>query len=245
MMDKRETEVHVLELSRPLLHKIYGGYSIDKSQIDRPDAAIYVKKPHRAFCKSRVPFRVGIEITTCDKCGDLGYLKDDKFGKDKVDNQINDFIHGIDSKTPNKKVDVKIPVDYIYEGVVRKNSKFNDYVCAGVFKEVVLICFSEVIGTDNVIFKNGLRQWSEYLISKSNSMFDKVIFVDLLGGRPVCIYDKQNPHLIQPLPYAYENSSITVMQSPMLRFEQQNNLNEIYANEPLIAKRIAKPRSKK
>lgn len=103
IVDKRETEIHVLELSRSLLHKLYGGYNVDKSQIDRPDAAINVKKPHKKFGKARVPFRVGIEITTCDKGDDLAYLNDKKFGKDKVTQQVDDFIEGVDSNTPQKK----------------------------------------------------------------------------------------------------------------------------------------------
>lgn len=72
-------------------------------------------------------------------------------------------------------------------------------------------------------------------------MFDKVIFVDLLGGKPVCIFDKSNPRLVQPFPYVYENSSITVVHSPIMRVGKSYNLNEIYSNEPLIPKKSTSP----
>jgi hypothetical protein len=50
-----------------LFEKLYGKFSIDLAQRDRPDAAITVYKPHKRFGGNRRPFRVGGEITTVDK----------------------------------------------------------------------------------------------------------------------------------------------------------------------------------
>jgi hypothetical protein len=80
-MEKRKLEEHVLNLSRPALHKLYGGYNIDTNQVDRPDVAIDVKKPHKIFGKERKPFKVGVEITTVDPAKMLSYLNDESLGE--------------------------------------------------------------------------------------------------------------------------------------------------------------------
>ncbi|MGA4521364.1 hypothetical protein [Citrobacter portucalensis] len=234
-MEKRKLEEHVLNLSRPALHKLYGGYSIDTNQVDRPDAAIDVKKPHKTFGKERKPFKVGVEITTVDPAKTLSYLNDENFGRDIINNQINDLIsNGIDSVRPSKKIDTKITRTYIYDSVKKKGKKYEEYTLAGDFKETIVLCFSDVIDSGNQIFKNGLCEWTNYLLSEDAFPFDKVIFVGLRGGKPVCVYDKSRPVKVMPKEYQYEYSSITSMQGPMLKFGKTYNLNDYFSQEPLI-----------
>lgn len=234
-MEKRNLENHILNLSMPLLLKLYGHCKVDESQSDRPDAAVDVCKPHKRFGKKCEPFKVGIEITTVDKEVPLAYLNDKKFGQEKLTKQINDSINfGIDSEQPNKKIDVEIPKSYIYDGVVKKSEKHASYMNLGEFKEIIIICFSDVISSNNVIFKRGLMEWSNRLLSQNKFPFDKVIFVDLLGGRPVRVYDKNKPLSEDPPPYIYSDSSITVAQGPFMRTGETYNLNKIISSPPLI-----------
>ncbi|WP_445676596.1 hypothetical protein [Pseudomonas aeruginosa] len=234
-MEKRDLENRVLELSMPLLLKLYGRFEVDESQSDRPDAAIDVIKPHKRFGKKCEPFKVGVEITTVDKKDSLAYLNDEKFGKEKLTKQISDSIDlGIDSEQPNKKIDIEIPKSYIYDGVAKKREKHASYVSLGKFKEIILICFSDVISSNNVIFKNGLMGWSNRLLSQNEFPFDKVIFVDFLGGTPIRIYDKNKPLPEDPRPYIYGDSSITVTQGPFMRVGETYNLNKINSAPPLI-----------
>lgn len=237
-MKKRKLEEHVLSLSRPALHKLYGGYSNDNSQIDRPDAAINVKKPHKIFGKERKPFKVGAEITTVDPAKTLSYLYDENFGRDIINNQINDLIlNDVDSLQPSKKIDTKIPRTYIYDGVVKKGKKYAGYTLAGEFKETIILCFSDVIDTENEIFKKGLCEWTNYLLSKDAFPFDKVIFVGLRGGKPVCVYDKSRPAKVMPDEYQYEHSSITSIQGPMLKFGKTYNLKAFFSQKPFISQK--------
>jgi hypothetical protein len=139
--------------------------------------------------------------------------------------------NGIDSVRPSKKIDAKITRTYMYDSVIKKGKKYEGYTLAGDFKETIVLCFSDVIDSGYEIFKNGLCEWTNYLLSKDAFPFDKVIFVGLCGGNPVCVYDKSRPAKVMPKEYQYEHSSVTSMQGPMLKFGKAYNLKDYFYQE--------------
>lgn len=234
-MDNRELELQVLEMARPLFIKLYGEFEIDPTQTDRPDAAIEVKRPHKRFGRSRTPFKVGIEITTVDKSGAQQYLKDEKFGAAAINEHIeNTLKSGVDGDRPIKKINIDTPSTYLYEGIYKKFEKHASYAQGTAFRELILLCFSEVVSTSSDRFADGLHQWTNYHLSVNNCPFDKVVFVSRREGEPVRIYEKKRPLLLEPSPFKYENSPITVAQGPILRVGAQHNLVKPLLNPPLL-----------
>jgi hypothetical protein len=233
-MNKRELEEHILKLAGPLIKRLYGCFDVDRDQTDRPDAAIDVKKPTKHYGRKRVPFKVGIEITTVDKMESLEYLKDKKFGKHIINDLITNALENSeDDKRPLKKIDVSIDSSYIFDGVTRKSDKYSNYTSSGVFREVILLCFSEVVCSRSVIFEHGLRDWTNFLLSKNNYPFDKVLFVDLCGGDPVRVYDKRKPLLVSPS-QPMDTRKITIAKLPFMRVDKEYNTKEISLKCPLI-----------
>lgn len=241
-MKKRELEEHVLKLAEPLFEKLYGKFCFDPAQTDRPDAAINVDKPHKRFGRKCGSFRVGIEITTVDKGQDLAYLKDDKYGRDRVIAQTRDVVeNGLDSDRPIKRAEIDIPSSYIYDGAIAKQIKYQSYVNSGTYREIILLCFSDVVATDTVLFKEHLKDSTDYLLSKAQFPFDAVVFASLRQGNPVRVYRKSNPRRTPPAPSNYSRVSETVIQGPTMRVGPTDNLLEIWSNEPLITPRPPKP----
>lgn len=240
-MKKRELEEHVLKLAEPLFEKLYGKFSIDPAQMDRPDAAITVYKPHKRFGRNVGPFRVGIEITTVDKGADLAYLNDEKYGREKVVAQAMSTLKNcLDSGKPIKKAEIEITDSYIYDGAIRKKDKYQSYIESGTYREIILLCFSEVIATDTAYFKEHLHGCTNYLLSMARFPFDVLVFTSLRCGNPVRIYQKMDPFLVPPAPSLYKGRTETVVHGPTMRTGQTYNLNEIMSNAPLIAPRQPK-----
>jgi hypothetical protein len=241
-MKKRELEEHVVKLAEPLFEKLYGKFSVDPAQTDRPDAAITVYKPHKRFGGKAGSFRVGIEITTVDKGHDLAYLNDKKYGRDKVIAQTMDALNnGLDSGKPIKKAEIEITDSYIYDGVIRKKEKYQGYSESGTYREIILLCFSDVVATDTAFFKDHLKGCTNHLLSKAQFPFDAVVFASLRRGNPVRIYRKSDPLLVPPAPSNYSERTETIVHGPTMRFGQTYNLQEIMSNAPLIARQQPKP----
>lgn len=241
-MKKRELEEHVLKLAGPLLEKLYGKFSIDPTQTDRPDAAITVDKPHKRFGRRAGALRVGIEITTVDKGENLAYFNDEKYGQEKVIAQTMDALcNGIDCGRPIKKAEIEITKSYIFDGAIRKKEKYDSYFESGTYHEIVLLCFSDVVETNATLFKEYLQGWTNHLLSKANFPFDAVLFVNQSRGNPVRIYRKSVPLLVPPASADHERWTQTVVQGPTMRVGQTYNLNEIMSNSPLILSRQLKP----
>lgn len=241
-MNKRELEEHVLNLAEPLLEKLYGKFSFDPTQTDRPDAAINVYKPHKRFGMKAGPFRVGIEITTIDKGQDLAYLNDEKYGRDRVIAQTMDVLkNGLDSVRPIKKAEIDIPESYIYDGTISKKIKYQSYLESGNYREIILLCFSDIVATDTVLFKEHLEGSTDYLLSKAQFPFDAVVFASLRQGNPVRVYRKANPRLTPPALSNYSRVTETVVHGPTMRLGQTYDMREIMSNEPLITRRQPKP----
>ncbi|WP_442774347.1 hypothetical protein [Sphaerotilus montanus] len=241
-MKKREQEEYVLKLAEPLFEKLYGKFSVDPAQTDRPDAAITVNKPHKRFGRNAGSFRVGIEITTVDKGQDLAYLKDEKYGRDKVIAQMMDALeNGIDSGKPIKKAAIEITDSYIYDGAIRKKDKYQGYFESGTYREIILLCFSEMVATETTFFETQLQGWTNHLLSKAKFPFDMVVFASLRGGKPVRVYRKCDPLFAPPASSHYAGLTETVVQGPTMRFGQTYNWIDIASNAPLIAPRQPKP----
>lgn len=241
-MKKRELEEHVLKLAEPLFEKLYGKFSIDPAQTDRPDAAITVYKPNKRFGVNAGAFRVGIEITAVDKWQDLAYLNDEKYCRDKLIAQMMDALEkGLDSDKPIKKAEIEITDSYIYDGAIRKKDKYPGYSESGPYREIILLCFSEVLATDTAFFKKHLHDCTDHLLSMAQFPFDAVVFTSLRSGNPVRIYRKSNPLLVPPAPSLYTGCTETVVHGPTMRIGQTYNLKKIMSNAPLIAPRQPKP----
>lgn len=234
-MGKRDLEEYVLGLAKPLLLSLYGDYEIDFTQVDRPDAAISVSRPHKRFGRDRNPIKVGVEITTVDSKGALAYLNDEKFGCDLVSAQIdNSLSYGVDSDRPTKKIGVKVGESYIYDGAKSKANKYSDYASAGNFGEVILLCFSEFVCVDSTLFKEKLSRWTNFHMSVNRFPFDKVLFVSLGSRKAVKVYDKRNRLSVRPVPYGSEDTLLRV-EGPFMRTNVTYQLDKIISNEPLIA----------
>lgn len=244
-MNKMQLEKHVLTLAMPLLEKLYGKFSVDASQTDKPDAAICVNKPHKRFGLDKQPFRVGIEITTVDQAQDLAYLRDERHGKDDVLAQQTDALErGVDSSQPTKKVTIEITDSYIFDGAIRKKDKYQSYVESGTYREIILLCFSDMVATQTSHFETQLRNHTNHLLSQAQFPFDAVIFVSLRDGGPVRVYKKSDPLLVPPASSHLISQSTTIFHSPTMLFGREYNLNKIISAPPLIAPRQAKPAPK-
>ncbi|MDA8449226.1 hypothetical protein M4R23_07355 [Acidovorax sp. GBBC 3332] len=240
-MNKREREEHVLKTVEPLLGRLYGQFSLDKSQTDRPDAAILVDKPGEQLSREIDPFRVGIEITTVDKGEHLGYLNDEKHGRDKILAQTMDALEkGIDSDQPIKKAEIQVTESYIFDGAMSKKDKYYEYLKDGNYGEMILLCFSEIITTESPYFKEYLCERTNYLLSAANFPYDAVLFTSLRRGEPVIIYKKTAPLIVSPVSNRHAGLTETVVRGPTMRVGQTYNINEIMSNAPLITPR--KPR---
>jgi hypothetical protein len=239
-MEKRELEMNVVELAKPLLEKLYGKCSVDDTQTDKPDAAITVWKPHKRFGHKANPFRVGIEITTVEKEQDLAYLNDGKYGRDKVLAQTMDALEkGIVSPKPIKKIEIEITESYIYDGAIRKKEKYLSYLESGTYREVILLCFSDVVKTSR--FKSYLQNYTNYRLSVENFPFDAVVFVSRRSGDAVRVYRKKEPLHNFPEQFDYPRWTETIVCSQVFLFGKEFNYNEMMSEDPEIAKRESKP----
>jgi len=242
---KEELENRIFELAAPLLNKLYNAYTKIPDQIDSPDAAILLSNPPRRFGVKAPSVKIGIEITSVDPHWYLAYANDKKFGAGLVSEQITrTFEQGIVGDNPTKKVDVPIPQNFIFDGVIGKAKKYESYRSQSKFDEIILLCFSDVICARNEIFKGGLSAWTNYLLSQESFPFDKVIFVSPRDSdpAPVQIYDKKMRRIRPPPPYKYPDATITCIQSQPMRTDVVYKLDEKFSGTPLISPRSPPPK---
>ncbi|SFW78915.1 hypothetical protein [Pseudomonas sp. NFACC04-2] len=241
---KEEFENRIFELAAPLLEKLYNSYTRIPDQKDSPDAAILLSKPPKRF-GIKASVKIGIEITSVDPHWYLAYANDKKYGAELVSEQSSrTFDQGIVDDNPTKKVDVPIPQNFIFDGVIGKAEKFESYKSKSKFDETILICFSDVIWVRNEIFKYGLSAWTDYLLSQVNFPFDKVIFVSPADydPLPVQVYDKKVKKNKQPSPYQYPDATITCIQGQPLLTGVDYKLDEKFSGDPLISPRVTPPK---
>lgn len=244
-MDKIEFERSILEKAKPLLRKLYGEFRVDLEQNDRPDAAIFLGDSADHATDNTTPRKIGIEITSIDKQSDLQYLNDEKHGREIANKQLEDSLHnGTPGENPLKRIDVKLPKNYILDGIINKSEKYNDYVKSGSFEEIILLCFSDIITPDSKFMKQGLKHWTDFLLSQANFPFDKVIFVSLVGSGSVQIYNKKHPRIIRPKPYKYDDATITAIQGGFIPVGT-HDIGGILNNSPLIQQKNGKKKKPK
>lgn len=236
---KEDFESRIFELAAPLLEKIYNTYTKIPDQKDSPDAAILLSNPPRRF-GTKASVKIGIEITSVDPHWYLAYANDKKYGSSLTIEQTSRTLDsGIAGANPVKKVDVPIPQDYIFNGVIGKAKKYESYRSQSKFDEIIIICFSDVIWTENEIFKHGLSTWTNYLLSQARFPFEKVIFASPrdYGQAAIQIYDKKTNKNKRPPPYKYPDATITCIQGQTLLTGRDYNLDEKFSENPLISPR--------
>lgn len=232
---KIELERSILKRAHSLLLRLYGNYAVDECQKDRPDAAIDVERPHKRFGRERKPIKVGIEITTIDSKKYLAYFNDKKFGQDLVDAQFNASLQNrVDPEKLNKYMKVEIPSDYIYNGVKGKSLKHEEYKAHGIYSEIVLLCYTDLLECSSPFLKEGLIEWTNYYASKDGFPFDKILFLAKGSDSAVKIYDRRTPLRKEPPPYDFVDPWIMPSEWPMLLFDRNYNFNDFYSRPPLI-----------
>jgi len=232
---QEEDEHRILVLAAAILKKIYKEYVIDEKQKDKPDKAIFLLKPPARFGKRKInPPKIGIEITTADPSGYLSYINERKSDKEIIQAQREQALEkGIAPDKPLKKVGNLIFHDWIYEGIKDKAKKYLGYTTAGNFDELILLCHSDVISITNKEFYDGLNDWTDYLLSKNNYPFDKVLFVGA-DNKTIQIYNKTKKRIIEPDPYSYQGNVITTTQFGMIPVGVTWNFKETANADPII-----------
>ncbi|TKJ86466.1 hypothetical protein PkoCFBP13504_07190 [Pseudomonas koreensis] len=236
---KQEAEEDwVLELTSPLLKEIYKDYIIDETQKDKPDKAILLLKPPARFGKPKNRPRVGIEITTADPPEYLSYINKRKKDKEIIAIQIEEALEqGTIPQSPMKKIGNRISHNWIYKGIKEKASKHPIYTNSGRFDELILLCHSDVIMIDQRLFKDGLKDWTNYLLSIENFPFDKVLFLGY-DKKAIQIYNKSKKLTAKPDPYIYEGSIIDSLQFGFIPMGVSVNLKDIGSAAPRIEAKI-------
>ena len=231
---KEDEETQIFNLAHSLLEKIYNKFTIDPTVNDKPDKAIYLSKsPPRHGKRRSKPVKVGIEITTADPPGYLSYMNERKKDKETITAQIDEVMEsGIAPTQAMKKIGNKIYKDWIFEGIRNKSEKFQSYA-NGDYDEIILICYSDVIDIDSHIFKGGLKDWTNYLLSSSKFPFDKVLFI---GADNICtqIYDRIEGQKPEPMEYEYEGSVITSISYGFVPVSTTFNIKNAGSGEPTI-----------
>ncbi|NAT57801.1 hypothetical protein CU666_05170 [Pseudomonas syringae pv. actinidifoliorum] len=244
--EKIKLEQAVLERAHSLLLSLYGAYSVDEAQKDRPDAAIDVARPHKRFGRHRKPIKVGIEITTVDPKDYLAYFNNKKFGQDLVGAQFEASLErGIDPEQINKYMKVQVPDSFIYDGIKGKASTHEAYKSSGSYAEIVLLCYTDILEPDIAFLNRGLLEWSNYHASQNNFPFDKVIFLAKDSNSAIKIYDRRTPLRLQPPPYDFSDPWTQPADMPMFLMDRTYNFNELYAKPPLIQPKEKKGKKKK
>lgn len=231
-MTKIEDERNILKIAYPILAKIYGQFKEDASQIDKPDAAITLNSSN-----PNSSIQIGIEITSVDRHEDQQYLRDEKFIQKETSKQIAELIQdGTYSKQPLKKTSIIFDNQYIYSGVIKKRQKYENYASSKKYHEIIILAFSDHMTKNNKHFNSYHRPWANFLLSKCNFPFDKVIFVCKETKTAILIFDKNNPKLDAPERNLDNELGITEIKSGIIPVGKTINLNEIINNNPVVPK---------
>lgn len=184
----------VLAGAQKCLKEIYGEYDIDENQVDRPDAAI-ISHPLKDEVLGR---RIGIEITTVDPQNALEYHNEEKSIESLNIKRVNAYLRKEELSTqPAKNATIKLPKEYISDGIKGKKEKYLEYNKKGIFDQLVLIASSEFLWEDDDLLRYH-AQWTNFLLSKAKCPYDYVILVLEKVGRCMLIYDRQKPSTKEP-----------------------------------------------
>jgi len=231
---KIENERLVLEAASTLLKDLYGQFTVDPSQTDKPDAAIDVAEPKK---------RIGIEITSVDDEKAKAYLNDEKHGLDVERQQVEAFLRdGSYTTAPRKKIDIDVHAKYIYKGAVKKLDYYNGYTASGTFDEVILLCFSDYISPD-LTARLGIIEWTNYFLSIDKFPYDKVIYASVEDQKAVVVYERHKPLLRKPLRYV--SAAHTVVHGSFTPMNAPFNLEKTAGESALIQPKQSRKKGKK
>lgn len=226
-MEKIYRERNILLLAETLLSKLYGDFSVIPEQIDKPDAAIKIKKTSKT---------IGIEVTSVDKQKDQEYLNNEKITHEVIGQQLNNLsTDGSYSGRAIKKLSIPLPRDYIFESVIKKAEKYQSYAEFGKYEEIIILAFSSYINVNDDFFNECLKPWSNFLLSENEFPFDKVVFISERTKEAIVIYDKSSPFKESPLEDCKKKAEITVAKSSVLPFGKTVNISNLFLEEPHIS----------
>ncbi|TOP30673.1 hypothetical protein [Vibrio parahaemolyticus] len=235
-MSKIEKERAILSASAGLLEKLYGKFSIDENQVDRPDAAIILKNGNK----------IGIEITTVDKPETLQYFNDKYAEKPHIDKQLSDLLeNGSYSQRPIKSKSIMLENHYALANLRKKESKYREYLSSGNYEELIIVAFSSYMKPQNPYYKSYHIPWTNHLLSKVKFPFDKVILVCAETKSADLVYDKKHKKKIAPKKDTNKELGVTNTHGPILPFGKSVNINEIMDNPPLVQQRVKQHSKKK
>lgn len=224
--EKIKKERKILNLAIPLLREYYGEFEIDHGQVDSPDAAILL---------NRSSLVIGIEITSVDPAEVKAYFNDEKITATEEQNQIECLMaNGSYTQQPMKKMSIPFKNDYIFNGVTNKREKFESYMNAGNYSEMIVVASSEYLEISNEYFFDYHMPWANYLLSESSFPFDKVFYVCEKSEETVLIYDKNKPLAVSPKRDENIELGITYVRSSIIPFGQPFNHKEIFNKDPII-----------
>ncbi|MFW9738946.1 hypothetical protein V3H21_22115 [Vibrio parahaemolyticus] len=227
-MSKLEKERDILSVSKGVLEKLYGKFDIDEKQIDRPDAAIVLENGNK----------IGIEITTVDKPETLQYFNDIYAEQPHVEKQINDLLeNGSYSHRPTKSKSIRLENHYAFANLMKKKSKYKEYVSSANYDELIIIAFSSYMKPQNGHYKSYHIPWTNHLLSKANFPFDKVILVCTETKSADLIYDKRHKKKVAPKKDIDKEVGVTKTHGPILPIGQTVNIKAIMDNPPLVGER--------
>ncbi|MCF6190978.1 MAG: hypothetical protein L3J51_10900 [Cocleimonas sp.] len=233
-MNKIDKERHILKLAYPLLTDLYGSFDVNPNQLDRPDAAINLMLNN---------IQIGIEVTLIDKPKNCEYLNNEKLSKGVQEQQVKDLLNnGTCSTQPIKKVSIPFPNDYIFENVIKKAKKYQSYMESEEYTEMLILSFSSHLNIKHHSFNDYIKPWTAFLLSEKQFPFDKVIFVCEETKKAVVIYDKNLREQVPPERDSTKESGITTLQSSIIPFGKEFNINEIFDKEPHV---LTKKKSRK
>lgn len=199
--EKVAGERRVLAAAMPELRRIYGEFEVDESQIDRPDAALDLETGQR----------VGIEITTIDGPDGLQYMRDSKISEGAERSQRDRLSQGLSPlEQPTKLLRIDLTRDYLASGALRKHRKYAGYQATGAFDELVLVTFSDHIRMSTPGFSSYYAPMANWVLSREQFPFDRVIFVCNAAQEAVTIYDKRAPAQAAPPESLYPDRSSEV-----------------------------------
>ncbi|MFB2686408.1 hypothetical protein ACE02B_14495 [Shewanella mangrovisoli] len=235
-MSKIEKERYILSLSTGVLEELYGKFSIDENQDDRPDAAIVLENGNK----------IGIEITTVDNFETLQYFNDKYAEYPHIEKQLNDLSeNGSYSRRPTKSKSIKLENYYAFKNLMKKKSKYNEYLSSTNFDELIIVAFSSYLKPQNSHYESYHIPWTNYLLSRVKFPFDKVILVCAETKSVDLVYDKRHKKKVAPKKDIEKERGVTRVHGPILPINKKINLNEIINNPPLVQERKKQHRNNK
>jgi len=233
-MDKVQDERNTLEVALPLLRSLYGKFNVDCSQTDRPDAAIVLADGRR----------IGIEITSLDLQEHQQYMKDQGIGRAATIEQSRRITAGLPIiEAPTKKLQIQIAREYLATGALAKAGKYNEYMVAGGYDEIVLLTTSCYLTASHKGFDTYYVPKASFVFGTKNFPFDKVAFVCHHQKSAKLVYEKAAPVQAPPREELFpdesvESSTVTVPAGKSIALAR-------ILREPPLAPNRPRPKSKR